>query len=69
LEIRDTADWKSALRALRLRRAVQSAAQINLWLKKSELHLDRFARGLERLQIEGHNDGDFLADDIIGYSP
>jgi hypothetical protein len=41
----------------------------NLRLKRSELHLDRFAGGLERLEVKADDDGDFLADNITGYSP
>jgi hypothetical protein len=29
-----------------------------------QLHLDRFAGGLQRLEIKAHQDGNFLADEI-----
>ena len=35
----------------------------------SELHLDRLADGCQRLEIKLHVDGDFLADQVFGYSP
>jgi hypothetical protein len=35
----------------------------------SELHLDRLAGGCQRLEVELDVDGDFLADQVFGYSP
>ena len=36
---------------------------------RSELHLDRLAGRLQRLEVELDVDGDFLASQVLGYSP
>jgi hypothetical protein len=38
-------------------------------VRLSELHLDRLAGGCQRLEVELDVDGDFLADQVFGYSP
>jgi hypothetical protein len=35
----------------------------------SELHFDRLAGGFQRFEIEPDVDGDFLASQVLGYSP
>jgi hypothetical protein len=38
-------------------------------VRLSELHLDGLAGGYQRLEVELNVNGDFLADQVLGYSP
>jgi hypothetical protein len=50
-------------------RPVNSATPNSGSVSPSELDLDGLAGGLQRLEVELDADGDFLANQVFGYSP
>jgi hypothetical protein len=62
-------------RPIRPRRALRSASGSagitggSSIFTPSKLHLDRLAGRWQRLEVELNVDGDFLADQVLGYSP